>query len=161
MDQWYALVKGQQYGPVDFQTLSQWTQNGQVNPLDLVWREGMDDWAPASSISGLEFGPSAPPSGAASARGRASRYTAPHRGGSILALGILGLAVCGICGIVAWSMGNQDLRDIDAGRMDPSGRGMVQAGRICGMIATIWMIVAFGFGCIWFAVVAMAGASGF
>ena len=44
----------------------------------------------------------------------------PHRGGAVLALGILGLVVCFICGIIAWVMGKNDLREIDAGRMDPS-----------------------------------------
>ncbi|MBN2182674.1 MAG: hypothetical protein JW715_12250, partial [Sedimentisphaerales bacterium] len=47
----------------------------------------------------------------------------PHRGTLILILGILGLVCCVICGIIAWVMGNTDLREIDAGRMDPSGRG--------------------------------------
>jgi hypothetical protein len=28
----------------------------------------------------------------------------PHRGGVVLALGILGLVVCFICGIIAWIM---------------------------------------------------------
>jgi hypothetical protein len=65
----------------------------------------------------------------------------PHRGGVILALGILGIVVCFICGIVAWVMGNSDLRQIDTGVMDPSGRGLTQAGKICGMISVILWIV--------------------
>ena len=65
----------------------------------------------------------------------------PHRGTLILVLGILGLVCCFICGIIAWVMGNNDLRDIDAGRIDPSGRGLTQAGKICGMIGVILWIV--------------------
>jgi hypothetical protein len=38
-------------------------------------------------------------------------------------------------------MGNNDLREIDAGRMDPSGRGLTQAGKICGMVGVILAIV--------------------
>ena len=38
-------------------------------------------------------------------------------------------------------MGNGDLKAMDAGAMDPSGRGLTNAGRICGMIATILMII--------------------
>ena len=68
---------------------------------------------------------------------------APHRGGLILALGILGIVCCFICGIIAWVMGNNDLREIDAGRMDPSGRGLTQAGKICGMVSVILQIVGF------------------
>jgi hypothetical protein len=66
----------------------------------------------------------------------------PHRGTTILVLGILGLVLCGPLGIAAWIMGNGDLREMDAGTMDPSGRGNTNAGRICGMIATILMILA-------------------
>jgi hypothetical protein len=58
----------------------------------------------------------------------------------VLVLGILGL-VFGILGVIlgpiAWIMGNNDLAEIQAGRMDPAGEGMTQAGRICGIIATI------------------------
>lgn len=60
----------------------------------------------------------------------------------ILILGILGLVgICWPLGIVAWVMGNGDLKEMDAGAMDPSGRSMTNAGRICGMIGTIILIV--------------------
>ena len=65
----------------------------------------------------------------------------PHRGTVILVLGILGLVLCMPLGIVAWIMGSSDLKDMDAGTMDPSGRGNTNAGKICGMIATILAIV--------------------
>jgi hypothetical protein len=65
----------------------------------------------------------------------------PHRGTLILVLGILGLVVCGPLGIVAWVMGSGDLKEMDAGTMDPAGRGTTQAGKICGIIATILMIL--------------------
>jgi hypothetical protein len=71
----------------------------------------------------------------------------PHRGGLILALGILGLVCCFICGIIAWVMGSSDLRDMAAGRMDPTGRGLTQAGKICGMVSVILQIIGF---VIWF-----------
>ena len=71
---------------------------------------------------------------------RIHRNLAPHRGGTIIALGIVALVLlpCStiICGPLAWIMGNSDLAEIRAGRMDPSGEGMVQAGRILGMIST-------------------------
>ena len=60
----------------------------------------------------------------------------PHRGVIILVFGILGFVVCPFFGIAAWVMGNSDLEEIDAGRMDPSGRDLTKAGRICGMIGT-------------------------
>jgi hypothetical protein len=65
----------------------------------------------------------------------------PHRGTMILVFGILGFVICVIFGVVAWVMGNADLKEMDAGRMDPSGRSLTNAGKICGMIATILNIV--------------------
>ncbi len=65
----------------------------------------------------------------------------PHRATLILVLGILGLIVCAPLGTAAWIMGNKDLKEIDAGTMDPSGRSNTNAGRICGMIATILLIL--------------------
>lgn len=78
----------------------------------------------------------------------------PHRGTAVLVLGILGLVLCFILGIVAWVMGNTDLAEMDAGRMDPSGRSITQAGKICGMISVflqiavlvIWLLAALGAG---------------
>jgi len=60
---------------------------------------------------------------------------ASHRGGLILAFGIIGLVICLPFGIAAWVMGNNDLREIEAGRMDPAGEGLTKAGKIVGMIS--------------------------
>jgi hypothetical protein len=65
----------------------------------------------------------------------------PHRGTLILVLGILGMVVCGPLAIAAWVMGSGDLKEMDAGTMDPGGRGTTQAGKICGIIGTILLIV--------------------
>jgi len=65
----------------------------------------------------------------------------PHRGTLILVLGILGIVLCGPLAIAAWVMGAGDLKQIDAGTMDPAGRGTTQAGKICGIIGTILLIV--------------------
>lgn len=66
-----------------------------------------------------------------------------HRGVLVLVLGILGIVCCFILGIVAWVMGNNDLREMDAGTMDPSGHGLTKAGKICGMIGVILAIIGF------------------
>jgi hypothetical protein len=68
----------------------------------------------------------------------------PHRGSTILVLGILSLVLVGVglvLGPIAWTMGTQDLNDMRAGRMDPEGEGTTNAGWICGMIGTILNIV--------------------
>jgi len=61
----------------------------------------------------------------------------PHRGVLILVLGILGLVGgCLILSPIAWIMGKADMDEIDSGRMDPEGRGLTQAGMICGIVGT-------------------------
>jgi hypothetical protein len=95
-------------------------------------------------------------------RRRSSSYRGnyvPHRGGMILAFGLIGLLILPIFGIIAWIMGNTDLAEIRAGRMDPEGEGMTQAGRVLGMITVIlWsvsiLLTCVGFAC-WFLFVAM------
>ena len=59
----------------------------------------------------------------------------------ILVFGIIGWMSCLPLSIAAWVMGNNDLRAMDAGRMDPDGRGLTQAGRILGMVACILLIL--------------------
>lgn len=70
--------------------------------------------------------------------------TAPHRGVLVLVLGILSIVLCGLLGPVAWIMGNKDMAEIDAGRMDPTGRGMTQAGKICGIVGTVLVVLGVG-----------------
>jgi hypothetical protein len=68
----------------------------------------------------------------------------PHRGGLILALGILslvGISCCGAVGlpfgIAAWAMGQADIRKMDAHQMDPQGRGTTNAGKVCGIVGSL------------------------
>jgi hypothetical protein len=80
----------------------------------------------------------------------------PHRGTLILVLGILALVACGLLGPIAWIMGNNDLKEMRSGQMDPTGEGMTNGGRICGMIATILFVVGLCISGI--AIMAMVGA---
>ncbi len=69
----------------------------------------------------------------------------PHRASAVLTLGVLSLVavpfslglIAVILGPIAWVMGNTDLEEIRRGRMDPTGEGGTNAGRICGMIGTL------------------------
>ena len=61
----------------------------------------------------------------------------PHRGTTILVLGILSFFICPICGIIAWVMGNKDIPKMEANTMDPEGLGQAKAGKICGIISVI------------------------
>ncbi len=82
----------------------------------------------------------------------------PHRGAMVLVFGILGLVCCFILGIVAWVMGSGDLREMDAGRMDPSGRGLTQAGKICGIISVVLWLVSLVFWMLWILVLGAGSA---
>ncbi|MEU1995834.1 DUF4190 domain-containing protein [Nocardia gamkensis] len=61
------------------------------------------------------------------------------RATTILILGILSLVLCQFIGPVAWVMGKRALNEIDASGGTIGGRGNVNAGYICGIIATALM----------------------
>ncbi len=65
----------------------------------------------------------------------------PHRGTLILVLGILGLVVCSPLAIVAWILGSADLKEMDAGTMDPAGRSNTNVGKILGIVGTVLIII--------------------
>jgi hypothetical protein len=130
-------VNGQKYGPVSDDVLREWAASGRLKPTDHVWTEGMSDWAPASTVGGL-FGAATPMPVAAT-----FSYARPHRGGTVLTLGILGIVCCLICAIIAWVMGASDLKEMAAGRMDRSGEGITRAGMVCGIIGVVLSILWF------------------
>jgi hypothetical protein len=81
---------------------------------------------------------------------RRRRDTEPHRGGLVLAMGIISLVslaltfmlgvtvIIGIiCGIIGWIMGHADLRKMRNNQMDPEGEGMTRGGWICSIIGTL------------------------
>ena len=57
-------------------------------------------------------------------------------------------------------MGANDLKEMDAGTMDPTGRGMTQGGKICGMIACILAILFLVLGILLVALGVFAGIHG-
>lgn len=87
------------------------------------------------------------------------QYQKPSNGSTILILGIVGLVCCFPCAIVAWVMGNQSLGDIKAGRMDPREEGLVQAGRILGMVTCGLLAVTFVFYAVVFGLAFTFGAT--
>jgi hypothetical protein len=67
---------------------------------------------------------------------RMQHYVYPSRSSTVLTLGILSLVVCSVMGPIAWAMGNEEMRRMDAGQTPEDQRGSVTAGRVCGIIAT-------------------------
>lgn len=59
---WFYARDQQQYGPVSEEELRRLLQRGELSTEDLVWREGMPEWIPASSVAELATPlPPAPP----------------------------------------------------------------------------------------------------
>ena len=78
-----------------------------------------------------------------------SQNQTPHRGGLILALGIVSLVACQFLGIAPWLMGKADLQEMEAGRMDSSGRGLTDAGRILGIVSLAMCVLGIVLGVVW------------
>ena len=118
-----------------------------MNQGSLVRAVDSGEWRPLSNypelMALLAPSSSAPPSTTPSPQADVKHY-APHRGTLILTFGILGIACCFPLGIAAWIMGNNDMQQIEAGMMDPTGKGTTNAGKICGIIGTILGIFCWG-----------------
>jgi tetratricopeptide (TPR) repeat protein len=51
--EWYYSKDGERQGPVTPQQLKQLAASGDLQPTDLIWKEGMDDWVQASKVKRL------------------------------------------------------------------------------------------------------------
>ena len=64
------------------------------------------------------------------------------RGMTVLILGILSLVCCSPLGIVAFVMGNNALKEIDAQPGRYGNRQIVQIGRILGIIGMVLLVLS-------------------
>jgi ribosomal protein S27E len=58
---WHYVRDGQSIGPLSAIQLRQMAISGQLQPQDLVWKQGMEDWVAAGKIAGLFDRISPPP----------------------------------------------------------------------------------------------------
>lgn len=167
---WYLKTpEGSVYGPAAWDQLRAWVEQGRVTAnCQLAPGEGRD-WQPAADVF-AELTPKptiavhraspvdAPlPTVSNKIEPRlpqpVQRIVVPpaddsrpfrrrHRGGLILILGVLGLMVaCPIFSVMAWVMGSDDLRAIDAGEMEPAGRDYTLIGQRLGLaLSLVWII---------------------
>jgi hypothetical protein len=61
----------------------------------------------------------------------------------VLFLGIVSLFMCGPLGIIAWVMGNSDLKKIRTGLMSPGKIGTLKVGKALGIIGTCLFAASF------------------
>ena len=52
-DEWFYTLGGQQQGPAPLEHLKHWLAHGQLQPTELVWREGMVGWVEAAAVPEL------------------------------------------------------------------------------------------------------------
>ena len=88
----------------------------------------------------IERNPYASPSAPMISRTQIGR---PHRGGLILTFGVVGVFCCMPLGVAAWVMGASDLKEIRAGRMDPSGENLTQVGMVLGIVSVGLAVLGF------------------
>jgi hypothetical protein len=148
---------GEVYGPVDWNTLVAWKNQGRVGANYRVRRGENGAWqlASATLLFSTTVNPYADrPANAGNAYATPQyqyAYSRQDRSGVILTIGILSLVLlitCGpfatILGIIAWILGAQDMRAMRDGQLDPNTRGSIQAGYYLGMASTLLSVLCFG-----------------
>lgn len=146
MAQWYSGRDGQQYGPFEEAQMKSMVADGRVLSSDLVWREGMPQWVPASNVP--ELFPSGANPGTQQQTFRAQ--TLGYGGGTYssaesfrgqaqtaMILSLVGILCVGIiCGPLAIVFACQAFNGMKrSGNED--GKGMATAGLIIGIIVTL------------------------
>jgi phage FluMu protein Com len=154
-DQWRLRTEdGNVYGPVGKNEVDAWLSEGRITAGCQLQQDGSMEWTPASTVYPVLSKPTQANPFADQTSANANPYTAPttststrrrhqqpHRGGVILAIGVIGLCCCGLISPVAWVMGSTDLTQIRSGRMDPAGSGMTKAGMVLGIIGSILLVL--------------------
>ncbi|MGA2440373.1 MAG: GYF domain-containing protein [Tepidisphaeraceae bacterium] len=153
MAEWFYSKNGQQQGPVSGTALKQMADNGQILPDDLVWREGMAEWAKASQLKGLFGAPGAPPPVPVApqmappplapdyATAVAQPYGQPISGSSGMAIASLvcGLLICvPVCSLLAIIFGIIGIRQTGGGKR--GGQGMAIAGLVLGAVGLMFFL---------------------
>jgi hypothetical protein len=146
--QWYYSKNGTQLGPVAQGELISKLASGEVSPTDLVWKDGMGDWIPASQVAELRgtsaavtvsTNPSEPLAAPYSAP--VSPYTPPVAGGEVISnwlwqsivVTVLCCPVCGIPGIVFAAK-------VDGLKL----AGDIQGAKAAAAKAKMWTLIGFG-----------------
>ena len=50
---WYVILQGRQNGPFSLGELVSMASSGSISSATYVWKQGMEDWIPASSVAEL------------------------------------------------------------------------------------------------------------
>ncbi len=167
---WYYSQNNQQQGPVSREKLEELVRSGEVKPYDLVWNEGMKEWAPLGSLP--EFTAAEPPAAPAFSpppatptsaappvagpmppvsQGAFTQSAPPPAGTNGLAitslvLGIFSPICCGcITGVPAVICGHIALSQISQNQ-NLGGKGLAIAGLVLGYLSLALTVVFYATG---------------
>jgi hypothetical protein len=151
--QWYYSKNSNQLGPVSLDELRYKLASGEISGTDMVWKEGMQNWSPISSVGELAVTPqgmptsrppgSVSPYSAPGVPGGSYSYAPPTSGLAITSMvcGILGLVTCLMLpGIPAVICGHMALNRMADPSVRLGGRGMAIAGLIMGYLSVVSMV---------------------
>lgn len=169
--QWYYSKNGTQLGPVPQSELVSKLASGEISPSDLVWKDGMADWIPASQVAELKPAAAASPTAPAVSTGPLSEpapyqppvspYSPPAASQEAIAnwlwqsivVTILCCPVCGIPGIIF------------AAKVDGlKALGDIAGAKAAASKAKMWTLIGFGvsaaFWVLYFILIIVVGVSG-
>lgn len=169
--QWYYSKNGTQLGPVPQSELASKLASGEISPSDLVWKDGMADWIPASQVAELKPAaaasptapsvPTSPVSAEAPYQPPVTPYNPPAAGGqeipNYLWQSILVTVLC------CWPLGIPAI--VFAAKVDGlKARGDLAGAKAASDKAKMWSWIAFGLGATailgYIILMVVAGASG-
>jgi hypothetical protein len=158
-DRWTMKTPdGLTFGPVPRAELDRWLAEGRITPQSQLQQEGTTHWVLATQVypqlqpvasnnpfgdrpagaAGPAVNPYAPPAGGAYNWPTTSyRFREQHRGGTILAMGLVSIPCCLLVAIATVVMAIIDLQKMANGTMDPSGRGLTIAGLVCAVLRLV------------------------
>jgi len=144
--EWYYSNSGVQSGPVAIDDLRAKVATGEVLGADLVWRDGMPDWMPASAVPELSvMGVAGVPNAVAGAQ------VYPQTPGLAIAslvcglIGMIGFFACwvpGLVGIGGIICGHMALKQIKKNEAQYTGKGLAIGGLVTGYLAVLFLMVA-------------------
>ena len=161
-DRWTMKTPdGLTFGPVPRAELDRWLAEGRITPQSQLQQEGTNHWVWAGQIypqlqqpvagsnpfgeraAGPAVNPYAPPTsgGAYNWPSTSYRFREQHRGGTILAMGLVSIPCCEIIAIATIVMAIIDLQKMANGTMDPGGRGLTIAGLVCAILKLVLVAV--------------------
>lgn len=73
---WYYMQDGAQQGPISEEELQDMARDGRLQPTDMVWKSGMQEWQQANQVEALPFSAPAVPDIPAAPSG-VGDYTSP------------------------------------------------------------------------------------